>query len=206
MMDEGILYVLTNPAMPIIVKIGMTVRSEVKKRMSELYTTGVPVPFECAFAGRVLDVKKVERAFHKAFSPYRINPNREFFEIDESQAIALLELIYVEDVTPVINSELDKVDEVSKNAGARLVSKRRPNFNFIEMGIPIGSILTSNFNDETCYVINERRVEFRGKKMSLTRATQDMLDNDYTVAPGPYWIYKGRTLREIYNETYGRNN
>jgi len=71
-MEEGIVYILTNPAMPNLVKIGMTTRLEVGIRMSELYTTGVPVPFECSFAGKVADVKKVEKAFHKAFGPYRI--------------------------------------------------------------------------------------------------------------------------------------
>ena len=78
-MNEGIVYILTNPAMKGLVKIGMTTREEVSIRMGELYSTGVPVPFECSFAGRVADVKAVERAFHIAFGPYRINPNREFF-------------------------------------------------------------------------------------------------------------------------------
>ena len=206
MLNEGIVYILTNPAMPNIVKIGMTVRSEVELRMSELYTTGVPVPFECSFAGKVKDVKKVEKAFHKAFAPYRINPKREFFEIEDSQAIALLELICDEDVTPEINEELDKVDQVSKNAGEQLTKKRRPNFNFSEMGIAVGELLSSNFNDESCKVLNDRDVEFRGDAVSLTRATKEMLGNSYNVAPGPYWVYKGKTIREIYNETYEREN
>ena len=53
-MEEGIVYILTNPAMQNLVKIGMTTRLEVGTRMSELYTTGVPVPaFECSFAGKL---------------------------------------------------------------------------------------------------------------------------------------------------------
>ena len=51
-MSEGIVYVLTNPAMPGMVKIGKTGR-EVEARLNDLYTTGVPLPFECAYAGRV---------------------------------------------------------------------------------------------------------------------------------------------------------
>ena len=43
----NIVYVLTNPAMPGLVKIGMTDRDDVQRRMSDLYTTGVPLPFEC---------------------------------------------------------------------------------------------------------------------------------------------------------------
>ena len=44
--DMGIVYVLTNPAMPGIVKIGKT-HASLGSRLSQLYSTGVPVPFEC---------------------------------------------------------------------------------------------------------------------------------------------------------------
>ena len=85
-------------------------------RLYELYSTGVPVPFEWAFAGRVEDEGKVEKAFHLAFGPYRVNPKREFFQIEAEQAIALLELMVVEDVTPQLQMEADNVDVQSKDA------------------------------------------------------------------------------------------
>ena len=204
-MEEGIIYILTNPSMPNLVKIGMTTRSEIEIRMSELYTTGVPVPFDCSYAGLVDNVKKIEKAFHKAFGPYRINPNREFFEIEDDQAISLLEIICSENVTPQVQSELEKVDEISKDAGKRLFNNRRQRFNFQEMGIEIGEILNSNYNDESCLVLDHRNVKFRDEKMSLSKATRMKLDNSYIVAPGGYWIFKGRKLREIYNETYPLN-
>jgi len=49
----GIVYLLTNPFMPGLVKIGMTAQEDIDKRMKELYTTGVPVPFECRYACKV---------------------------------------------------------------------------------------------------------------------------------------------------------
>ncbi len=73
--QSGIVYVLTNPEMPGLVKIGKTSRKEVHQRLIELYSTGVPVPFECEYAARVSDETLVEKAFHTAFEPYRINPN-----------------------------------------------------------------------------------------------------------------------------------
>lgn len=76
--------------------------------MSELYSTGVPLPFECVFAGKVKNVKVVEASLHQAFSPNRVNPSREFFDIDEEQAIVILKLLDHEDVTPEINQELDR--------------------------------------------------------------------------------------------------
>lgn len=60
--EYGIIYVLTNPAMNGLVKIGKTSRESVDQRLNELYSTGVPVPFECVFAGKVEDESKVEKA------------------------------------------------------------------------------------------------------------------------------------------------
>jgi hypothetical protein len=77
-----IVYVLTNPAMLGLVKIGKTTQLEVEDRMKQLFSTGVPVPFDCAFACQVKDAAEVERALHMAFGDHRINPNREFFKID----------------------------------------------------------------------------------------------------------------------------
>ena len=100
---------------------------------------------------------------------------------------------------------LEKVDEVSKDAGKRLSKNRRQRFNFQEMGIDVGTVLTSNHNEETCIVEDERNVTFRDEKMSLTRATRLKLDNSYNVAPGNYWFFEEKKLRELYNETYSEN-
>ena len=61
-MEYGIVYLLTNPVMPGLVKIGMTTQEDIDKRMKELYTTGVPVPFECQFACKVKKGAKIEKA------------------------------------------------------------------------------------------------------------------------------------------------
>ena len=100
-MEYGIVYLLTNPVMPGLVKIGMTTQEDIDKRMKELYTTGVPVPFECQFACKVKkgDCAKIEKALHTAFAPQRINANREFFRIQVEQAKAILELFHHTDVT-----------------------------------------------------------------------------------------------------------
>lgn len=197
----GIVYVLTNSAMPGLVKIGKTTRGSVDTRLSELYSTGVPVPFECAFAGRVEDESKVEKAFHLAFSPYRINSKREFFQIEPEQAIALLELMVVEDVTPQLQIEAENVDIDSKEAVKKLKS-RRPVQNFVEMGIPVGSELQFSDGEHICKVISGRRIEYNGEDYSLTALTKNLLSTDRPLQPSPYWSFKGRKLSDIYNETY----
>ena len=105
---EGNVYVLTNPAMPDLVKIGKTTR-DVSLRLADLYTTGVPLPFECKYAAKVKDVDKTEKAFHTAFEPSRVNPKREFFNINPEQAIAVLSLMAIEDVTPSVQDEAKKI-------------------------------------------------------------------------------------------------
>ena len=106
-MSEGTVYVLTNPAMPGMVKIGKTTR-DVSFRLADLYSTGVPLPFECEYAALVKDVDETEKAFHIAFHPNRVNPRREFFNIKSEQAIILLKQMAIEDVTPLVQEKAKK--------------------------------------------------------------------------------------------------
>ena len=197
----GIVYLLTNPAMPGLVKIGKTTRDDPKVRMSELYSTGVPVPFECVKAVKVEDEAAIESALHTAFGPSRVNSQREFFEIDAVQASVLLDQLGTEDVTPQINAENETIDKQSRDAAKRLIS-RRPNLNFDEMSIPPGSILQSTNTEDTVEVSGPKKVIFHGTEMSLTRATRDLLGLSYSVQPTPHWRFNGELLQDIYNRTY----
>jgi len=198
---SGIVYVLTNPAMPGLVKIGKTTRGSVDARLSELYSTGVPVPFECEFAGRVADESKVEKAFHMAFGPYRLNPKREFFQIAPEQAITLLELMIIEDVTPQLQKEAEAVDIESKTASTKLKAQR-PRQNFIEMGLTLGATLNFSTFEAKCTIESESRVTYNGESYSLTALTKKLLQTEKPLRPAPYWFYEGRKLSDIYDETY----
>jgi len=200
---SGIIYVLTNPAIPNLIKIGFTASEDVKTRMAQLYQSGVPLPFVCEYAAKVNDYERVEKALHTAFAPNRINPKREFFEIDSNQAIAIIKLLEIENVTPKVNLEKEVIDEIEREAGEAYEKKKRPRFSFYEMGIPIGSLLVSIANGETATVKSERTILFREEETSLTNATRTILGNSYHVAPNPYWTFNGRIMREIYDETYG---
>ena len=127
-MEYGIVYLLTNPVMPGLVKIGMTTREDMDARIKELYSTGVPVPFECQFACRVkkADCAKIEKALHTAFSPQRINANREFFRIQVEQAKAILELFHHEDVTEEVTGEIENDLTDNDKAATQNAKVRRP--------------------------------------------------------------------------------
>ncbi len=98
----NIVYVLTNPAMPGIVKIGMTDKPDVQRRMGDLYTTGVPLPFDCVIAREIegKEAAEIERALHTAFGPNRINSSREFFQVEPEQVEVLLRVMPGRNVTP----------------------------------------------------------------------------------------------------------
>ena len=52
---EGSVYFLTNPVMPNMVKIGNTKR-DVKLRLADLYSTGVPLPFKCDYITKLINI------------------------------------------------------------------------------------------------------------------------------------------------------
>ncbi len=200
--QEGIVYVLTNPVMPGIVKIGRTNQNDVKIRMAQLYSTGVPLPFECAYAARVSNPVEVERALHNAFKPSRVNNSREFFNIEEYQAIGILRLLQLENATPDVDNEQEVLPKEELEASENF-KKRRPNFNFTEMGIEIGSTLISLDNGEEAIVSTARSVLFRGEEMSLSAATVQILGNVSKVHPMQHWECNGKFLGDYYIETYG---
>ena len=200
-MNEGIVYLLTNPAMPGMVKIGKTGR-EVEARLNDLYTTGVPLPFECAYAARVADMDKVEKAFHNAFGPYRVNPRREFFSIEPEQAIGLLDLMKLEDMTPAMKLEAEQVDAEAKASAEKIKRSRRPTLNFLEMGLPEGGRLDFVAGDHFCTIVNGRQVEHEGETWALSYLTNKLLNHEGPIRGTAYWTYKGKALTEIYDETY----
>ncbi len=97
----------------------------------------------------------------------------------------------IEDVTPALQAEADKVD-VEAKAGAEKLKTRRPVQNFLEMGILEGSELKFTQGDFSCRVINGRRVSYNGVETSLTALIQKLLDTNRPLQPSPHWLFNGR--------------
>jgi len=89
-MAAGFVYVLTNKAMPGLVKVGFSTRSP-DERAAELSTTGVPFPFDVAFFAEVENPLEAEAAIHLALAQYRASTDREFFRISIEDAVAAVE-------------------------------------------------------------------------------------------------------------------
>lgn len=88
----GAIYVLSNPAMPGLLKIGMTER-DVRSRASELSAaTGVPEGFVIEAYFLVNDPRTIESEVHNALAPRR-KSGREFFEMDVLDALSAISRI-----------------------------------------------------------------------------------------------------------------
>ena len=202
---SGIVYILSNPAMDGLVKIGKTARDDVGIRLKELFGTGVPFPFKCEYAVTTDKADEVEAALHKAFQPNRVNPSREFFAIEPHQPVAILKLLDGDNVTPDIDEQAEMIDESSSEFGERFSRGRRPNFNLHEMGIQNGEELRCIESGETAVVVDTKRVEYRGETLSLTEATRRSLGIEpgtKGISPRRHWQYGELTLKELYDETY----
>jgi hypothetical protein len=71
--NSGIVYIISNPAMPGLVKVGKTINLE--DRLKSLYSSGVPMPFRCVYAKEVDNYSEVERKLHQGLNSHRENSN-----------------------------------------------------------------------------------------------------------------------------------
>ena len=93
---QGSVYILSNPSMPNIVKIGVTQDSVANRCKTISKPTGVPTPFEVEYECTVDNCYKIEKALQAAFAPYRVSENREFFKVSPAQVTAILQLVQQE--------------------------------------------------------------------------------------------------------------
>jgi hypothetical protein len=190
-------YILTNEAMPGYIKIGLT-ENLVSERVVQLDNTSVALPFQCYYAARVDDNRKIERALHTAFGDFRVRSNREFFKMDPYKVKAILEVLALEDVTP--KNELVATAEDAQ--ALRTVGIKSGRFRFSSAGIPIG--VTLNFVKDlnlTATVEEDSWVVFAGEKHSLTTAALEALKKcgyNWSSVQGPeYWLYNGESVGSL---------
>jgi hypothetical protein len=93
---EGWVYVLTNDAMPELVKIGYTMNDPAIRAEELSSDTGVPLPFVVAYKALVVNPKQIEQEVHGKLDSKRLNDKREFFKCEPFEAIR-----YIRDTTTI---------------------------------------------------------------------------------------------------------
>lgn len=198
-MSAGIVYILTNEAMPGYVKIGLTRQNDVGERVRQLDNTSIPVPFECYFAAYVPDCAKLERTMHFVFGEKRARRSREFFMIDPDLAKAIIELVADSKVDV---TDVDQSINQAERRDIEQLRRRREVRTFTSLNVPVGATLTfAKDPDITCTVSQPRKVLFRGEEMSPSAAALRVvheLGYDWSAVSGmDYWQFDGVKLSHL---------
>jgi hypothetical protein len=195
-----IVYLLTNEAMPGLVKVGRT-NADLAVRIRQLFQTGVPLPFELFYACEVANSTFVEAQLHDAFGDHRVSRNREFFRVAPERILAALKLAALREIRlgdEVFETPEDKADVVA--------AKRRSRFQLSMIGLKPGTVLQlAKDASITCRTVDERnQVEFNGEVTSLSDAAiqaYKQLGQEVIALSGPWeWMHDGRRLDEIRRE------
>lgn len=209
MENKGVIYILTNPSFREYVKIGYA--DDVKVRVSQLNTS------ECTpFAFRIYATLNVpnrlaDKGIHALIDKFKpelrakdnVNGKirvREFFAISPQEAFELLSIIgsiYGETPKRYEQSKAAEKEESVANE-VNINSERRAPLSFYKCGIKNGDYIFY-VNDENikCKVVNDRSIEFKGKKTSVSALAQKLLCVSHPVQGTLYFTYKGELLSAL---------
>ena len=191
-----VIYVLTNEAMPGLVKIGRTTEG-VEGRLSSLSShAGVPLPFECHFAAEVDNGIRVENLLHRLFAPDRLNPRREFFRVEPERVVLAMSIGNCREITPGII----QLEEGEEQALER-VRDRRAHSRLGAVGIRPGDVLYFVRNqDVTATVVSDTQVNLNEETLALSPAAVKVLQSMGRTAKSvngwKYWMFDGELLDE----------
>lgn len=218
-MARGIIYILTNDAMPGFIKIGRTDKT-VEQRMKQLDKTGCPLPFRCHFAVRIDDYEENEANAHKIFAGSRVRSNREFFRVAPEDAVALLEVLAKGFNGEEIKIENNMIGEngIVKDEDIKINSDNssKKQFDFSAVGIKAGSVLefARTLKDGTvlkCTVndsTHKKKVSFNKTDYSLSELAKKIMTEHFGTNwkhyRGPdFFKYNGEILSERKNRMLG---
>ncbi|MBX9925424.1 MAG: GIY-YIG nuclease family protein [Hyphomicrobiaceae bacterium] len=195
-----IVYILTNEAMPGMVKIGRTT-NDLAGRIRALFGTGVPLPFELFFACEVNDGTFVEAQLHDAFDDHRVSQRREFFRIAPERIQSALRLASLREIR--LGDEVFEIPQDKEDVAA---AKRRGRFKLSMIGIKPGTeLILARDPSIKCTTLDDvNQVEFRGRQTSLSDAAIQAyasLGLASGAVSGPWaWTVDGKRLDDMRRE------
>ena len=203
-MGEGYVYILVNPVMPGIIKIGFT--KDIKRRLRDLDTTGVPQPYEPYFSVKTKKYQLLEKVIHRELDKLtdsRLRNNREFFKMDPDMARDLLlnvsQLLDDAEIDDYGNETA--ADAIGVDGKVHPMSSRTT---FEMLGIPVGTVLepiTAECNYPVVETIdneNQVRILETNEVKTISRVAVDVANkpkNGFAC-----YKYNGKTLTSIRKE------
>lgn len=193
-MAKGYIYIMTNPALKGMVKIGYA--ADVEQRRQQLSTTALPYEYEIYATYETsgnLEDKKLHKMIDNLNPDLRVSKNREFFVMTPQQAYELLESI------ATISGTSDKLKKV-KATPAQVQKTKKPAINFMECGLKEGDELVF-VDDPTIKVtiVDEHKVLYNNEITSLSAIAKQI--KGYPVAGPHFFMYDGKMLDDIAAET-----
>lgn len=88
---QGWVYIVTNKALPGLVKIGFTTRQDVNTCLKEFDQAGLPYPYEITYKVWVPEPQELEHSVHQVLDIWR--ENREWFRCSADRAQYAIELL-----------------------------------------------------------------------------------------------------------------
>lgn len=196
-MATGYIYVMTNPALKGMVKIGYA--TDVEARRKQLSTTALPYDYEVyatyGTSGKIED-KKLHQLIDQLNDNLRVTKSREFYLMTPEEAYTLLESI------ALISNTGDKLKKTTPaDFPAQKQTVKRPPIDFFKCGIPKGAELVCTEDPSIRPVVeSERKVIYKDQITSLTSIMRDLKGQKYIAGPA-YFTYNGKPLCDIANET-----
>lgn len=191
---KGYIYIMTNPCLKDMVKIGFA--TDVEARRRSLSTSALPYEYEVYATyetrGNIED-KKLHKMIDNLNPDLRVSKNREFFIMTPEDAYELLESI------ATISGTLDKLKRVkSTDVPTQIV--RKPPVSFSKCNIPIGAELV--FIEDPSLVVtvvSDHKVQYNDEITSLSAITKSI--KGYPTAGPAFFTYQGRKITDIAKET-----
>ena len=222
--NKGVIYILTNPSFKEYVKIGYT--DDIERRLKQLNGSEcTPFAFR-KFATYEVGMRLTDLKLHDMID--KINPNlrsidnvdgkkrvREFYAMSPQTAYTILETIaelggrrdnlHLHEMS----EEDQRSEELAQEIEEEHMERLSP-FAFSKCNIPIGSTITfyqhGNCNSGAeCTVIEDKAVEYNGRKFSLSALATELTGSKWNVAGPRYFKYHGEWLNVIRAKAEGRN-
>lgn len=196
-MAKGFIYIMTNPALKDMVKIGYA--TDVEARRKQLSTTALPYDYEVYATYETsgnLEDKNLHRMIDNLNPDLRVSKNREFFVMTPQEAFELLEAI------ATISGTGDKLKRKGKNVPKTPVQHiKKPPINFMKCGIPLGAELVFT-EDPTVKVtvVSDRKVQWNEEETSLS-AVAGALKHSKAIQGSAFFTYNGKLITKIAEET-----
>ena len=193
-MSKGIVYILTNPCLEDWVKIGMTERNDIEKRLKELNSpTNIPLSYRCYATYEVENAHEVEQRIHSIID--RVDDSlrarelldngkvreREFFKISSETAYGIFkDIAILRNDTENLKLSVPTDDQSQEQELAEIRTKRA-NSSFKKLGISAGEEIKFLYDDSIiAKVLNEKnQIEFNDKSYSVTALARKILIEQY---------------------------